>query len=52
VPETRRLKSAVRRVRHCRACGHVWETLEIVLTEKVRAQMSGDRQLSLSDFGL
>jgi len=49
VPETRRLKKAVRRVRRCRECNYIWETIEVILTEKVRNQLDAGQQLSLLD---
>ena len=50
VPETRRLNRAVRRLRHCRACGHSWETIEVILTEQVKAQLNRGEQLDMLDL--
>lgn len=50
VPETRRLNKAVRRVRRCRSCGHIWETIEVILTDRVRNQLQSGQQLSLLDL--
>jgi len=50
VPETRRLNKAVRRVRRCRECDYIWETIEVILTDKVRTQLDAGQQLSLLDL--
>jgi len=49
VPSTRRRKKDVLRVRQCRKCGMTWETIEVILTDKVRDQVKAGEQLSLLD---
>jgi len=46
---TRRTKDTTRRVRKCRLenCEWVWETIEVILTERVRQQIKQREQLSL-----
>lgn len=48
VVATRRTKETTRRVRQCRveSCGWAWETIEVVLTDRVRLELREKKQLS------
>jgi len=52
VVSTRRAKNYVTRIRRCQngACNHFWETIEVILTDKVRRQVKEGAQLNLLDL--